>query len=60
MQQPYAAERTEAVLELLPYAIPVLRDRLGPASPDSKDPTESSEEIRVKLHALLRWQGSVR
>jgi len=47
--------RTEAVLELLPYAIPVLRDRLGPASSDSKDPTEGSEEIRVKLHALLRW-----
>ena len=49
--RPYA----EAVLELLPYAIPVLRDRLGPLSPDSKNPTEPSEELRVKLHALLRW-----
>jgi len=50
-------ERTEAVLELLPYAIPVLRDRLGPLTADSKNPTEPSEELRVKLHALLRWQG---
>ena len=34
---------TEAVLELLPYAIPVLRDRLGPLTADSKNPTEPSE-----------------
>ena len=48
------ARRSDAVLELLPYAIPVLRDRLGPADEDSRDPREPSEEIRARTHALLR------
>ena len=48
------ARRSDAVLELLPYAIPVLRDRLGPADEDSRDPREPSEEVRARTHALLR------
>ena len=48
------ARRSDAVLELLPYAIPVLRDRLGPADEDSRNPREPSEEVRARTHALLR------
>ena len=40
-------------MDLLPYAMAVLRVRLGPAVPDGKDPKEPSEEVRAKLHAVL-------
>lgn len=45
--------RMESAMDLLPYAMAVLRVRLGPAVPDGKDPKEPSEEVRAKLHAVL-------
>ena len=43
----------DVTLDLLPYLIPVLRDRLGPLATDGKDPSEPAEEIRASAHALL-------
>ena len=45
--------RMESAVDLLPYAVPVLRTRAGPAVPEGKDPKEPSEEVRAKLHHLL-------
>jgi len=45
--------RLESAVDLLPYAVPVLRTRAGPAVPEGKDPKEPSEEVRAKLHHLL-------